>query len=269
MTVRDVFRRAAHVAEPRALSTVRQASGYARSHGLSGSLKQRLTAHRRAAEVGLQLLPSGLTLDGLVVDVGANHGTFTDTIRRLEPRSRVLAVEPEPKNVEHLRGRFADDAAVTVVDRAASDRAGVSVLNVTQGTEFASLHAPLSTLEDEYGDASRVVGTAEVQTSTLDQIVGDQPVRLLKVDVQGHEIALLEGAKETLARTEALLIEVLFVSHYENDATFAQVDAAVREQGFDLVGLAPWGPTDGPLLWADACYRPRRDAAPVGRRRSR
>lgn len=260
MTVRDVFRRAAHVVEPRALSSVRHAAGYARSHDLSGTLKQRLSAHRRAAEVGLQLLPDRLTLDGLVVDVGANHGTFTDTIRRLEPRSCVIAVEPEPTNVEHLRRRFAGDPAVTIVDSAVSDRAGTSMLNVTKGTEFASLHAPLGSLQAEYGAASEVVGTADVRTATLDEIVGDRPVRLLKVDVQGHELALLRGATATLARTEALLIEVLFVSHYEDDAIFAQVDAAVRQQGFDLVGLAPWGPIGGPLLWADACYRPRRPA---------
>ncbi len=257
------LRRAARALEPRAVTSVRRASAYGAQHDLGGTPWERIRAFRRAGDVGLHLLPRDRSLAGLVVDVGANRGAFTDAVRRLEPRSRVLAVEPVAENAAHLRELFAGDAGVTVVERAISDADGSAVLHLTEGSEFASLHVPRRELEDSYGDASRVVGEAEITTTTLDAIV-DGPVAVLKIDVQGHEIPLLRGASATLERTAVVLIEVLFVSHYEGDAVFAEVDQALRDADFALTGLAPWGQADGPLLWADACYVPQASLSATG-----
>lgn len=255
MALEARLRQALRAVEPHGARVLREAAAFAGAHGLTGDPRERLSAYRQARTVGLHLLPQQQRLDGLVVDVGANHGAFTDAVRRLEPRSRVLAVEPEPGNVARLEERFRGDDAVTVVACAASDQAGTATLNVTAGTEFASLHAPRSSLADSYGDATRLVDRREIATAPLDDLV-DGPVEVLKVDVQGHELALLRGAGATLERTAVVLIEVLFVSHYEGDATFGAVDEALRAHGFTLAGLEPWGPPGGEILWADACYVP-------------
>ena len=55
-----------------------------------------------------------------------------------------------------------------------------------------------------------------------------------------------------------MLLEVTFVSHYEDDASFPVLDATMREHGFDLIAMSEPGRNDeGVVTWADACYARR------------
>lgn len=252
MRARDAVRFVADGVQPAGLREIRAARTFGRQQRLSGRFAARLIGHRRAARYGLHLLPPGIGLDGLVIDVGANQGDFAAVVRQLEPRSRIVCIEPVAANAARLRKRFADDRDVEVHELAASDRAGMSTFNVTAATEFASLHAPTAAVS-AFGANARVVERVEVATQTLDALVhGD--VRLLKIDVQGHELSALRGATRTLERATAVLIEVLFVSQYEGDTTFAGIDEQMRSAGFDLIAIeAPAAPPN-PLMWGDACY---------------
>jgi hypothetical protein len=103
-----------------------------------------------------------------------------------------------------------------------------------------------------------VVEQVDVEVTTLDELVHGQDVRLLKIDVQGAEAEVLNGAAKTLESTAALLLEVTFVSHYEGDVTFPGLHEQVTASGFELVALSdPWVSSRGTLLWMDACYRRR------------
>jgi hypothetical protein len=100
---------------------------------------------------------------------------------------------------------------------------------------------------------TKEVDTVQVDTVTLDQLVGDQHVSILKLDVQGGELAVLNGGREALKRTDCVLVEVLFVSHYEGDTTFPGIHAAIVEQGFQLMDISrPFREGHGPALWAGA-----------------
>jgi FkbM family methyltransferase len=212
--------------------------------------------YRRASQFGLRLLPDGLRLDGLIVDIGANVGDFTAAIRALEPKSRVVCFEPGSAAAGTLRARFADDPKVVLDQRALSDREGTATLNMSGNGVFASLLAPQASMHGLYPEGgTEVVGQEEVLTTTLDFAVSE-PVRVLKIDAQGHEIPLLHGATRTLARADAVLIEVNFVSHYEGDALFFDVDRFMTDVGFVLSGLSEPERHVGRALWSDACYVP-------------
>ena len=71
---REMLRRLVRVATPATVHEARAAADYRRSHLLSSGGVQLLRAYRDAARYGLHLLPPGLRLDGLVVDIGANIG---------------------------------------------------------------------------------------------------------------------------------------------------------------------------------------------------
>jgi FkbM family methyltransferase len=251
MRTKDVLRTVGLGLEPTGLQEFRAARGYARQHRLSGGPLAQLVGHRRAVHVGLHLLPAGYTLDGFVLDIGANRGDFAAVVRQMEPRSRVVCVEPGPDTAAALARRFAADGNVRVHAVAASDRVGTATLNVTDSSKLTSLHSPAEVLS-EYG-GSAVIQRPTVATSTIDTLV-DEDVRLLKIDVQGHEAAALRGAEKTLRRTAAAIIEVLFVSHYEGDALFGEIDGLMRAAGFVLMALdAPSNPRHS-LKWGDACY---------------
>lgn len=219
-----------------------------------------LRIYRQAWLSRLHLLPVDLDLDrGVVVDVGANEGNFSAAVLALAPRAAVIAVEPSPGPRERLRARLGDQPGLTIVPSALSGESGTAVLHVTAHDHNTSLHKPREDMPEFYEDPGwQVVEDIEVQTSTLDEVVGDREVAALKLDVQGAEMDVLAGGQRALERTRSVLLEVTFISHYEADATFPRLDEAMRDLGFELTAFSEPGRNDaGIVTWADACYTRR------------
>jgi FkbM family methyltransferase len=220
-----------------------------------------LRAYRNAWNSRLHLLPGDLDLDGgLVIDLGANEGNFTNAVLTFAPRARVIAVEPAPEPLARLRARFADKPSVQVVGKAVSDRSGTAELHLTGHDHNSSLHRPRGEMQTLYEDPGwSVVGDLTVETTSLDDLVGaDEQIAVIKLDVQGGELAVIEGGESALQRTQAVLMEVTFVSHYEDDADFQRLNRELLERGFALTALSEPGRTRrGEVTWADACYSRR------------
>jgi FkbM family methyltransferase len=219
-----------------------------------------LRTYRQAWLSRLHLLPVDLDFTaGVVVDVGANEGNFSNAVLALAPRAQVIAVEPSPGPRARLEARLGSNPGLTVVGSALAAESGTATLHVTGHDHNTSLHAPREEMQTLYEDAGwSVVEDIEVPTGTLDDLVGDRDVAAIKLDVQGGELEVLSGGARTLARTRAVLLEVTFVSHYVGDATFPHLDAAMREHGFELIAMSEPGRNDeGVVTWADACYARR------------
>jgi FkbM family methyltransferase len=206
----------------------------------------------------LDLVPPGVSLaGGLVVDVGANRGDWTAAVLVAEPTVRVIAIEPNGKPFARLVGRFEGDSRVRIDPRAVSDAPGTVEFYVTGHPHNASLLKPRAETQVMYGSARgwQVKRSVEVEATTLDALTDGDAVALIKIDVQGAESKVLAGARETLKRTSAVLLEVTFVSHYDGDSDFALLHRKMLEHGFTLVDLTkPFATAQHPALWADACY---------------
>lgn len=210
---------------------------------------------RQVQSFALDLLPPIRLADSLIVDVGANAGDFTATVLAIEPAARVLAIEPAPATYDLLAARFAADTRVRVDGTAVTDSRGTVGLNLTKRSVFASILPPRESVCAEYGDGPLVTGRAQVPTGYLDDLI-DEPVSVLKIDVQGAEAAVLRGAERTLGRTQAILMEILFVSHYDGDVTFLELHRMMEERGWALRTMGRPHLGKRTALWADACYVP-------------
>ena len=215
-------------------------------------------AYRRAWLAGLHLVPPEIDLrQGLVLDVGAHQGEFTTTVLGVAPDATIVAVEPAPDPLARLRERVGGHPNVTIVPKAVAAESGTARFNVTEHETNASLRQPrtakMGTLYQHEGWGIREV--LEVETVTLDELADGCDVSLLKLDIQGGEMEAICGGREALARTGAVLMEVTFVSHYEDDATFQELNRVMLDLGFELTGLTtPGRAPDGAPTWADACY---------------
>ncbi len=158
---------------------------------LRGSYGDDLTRYARA------VLRPGST----VVDVGANLGTFTLPAAQLVgPGGRVLAVECNPRMVEHLQRSIRMnwfDNRVILDSRAASDAAGELkfFLPATQ----PCLGGVVDNLPPDRDDGLIVT----VASTRLDDLVDDRlgsatVIDLLKIDVEGHEASVLIGASRLI-----------------------------------------------------------------------
>jgi FkbM family methyltransferase len=200
----------------------------------------------------------------VVVDAGANKGAYLYWLRRgVGPTGQVLAYEPQPVLAAYLR-RACDAFGwpnVRVYDVALSNRVGTGVLHVP-GFEAA----PSASLEASVLDATPGA-QLECRVDTLDrQLAGLGPLRFLKVDVEGHELAVFQGATETLARDRPHLLFECEARHLTKHAMHDVFTYLVNlgYEGFLLLhrSLLPirefdpgiHQPRNAPQFWRDPNY---------------
>ena len=139
------------------------------------------------------------------IDVGANIGYFTCLMSKFAGTAgKVLAVEPEPNNLKLLRQNIAANGLknVDIFPCAVGASEGSAMLGLYKASNRGR-HSILDTTAKSQ---------VKVPVNTLDQIAGsagtsDQSWSLLKIDVEGYEAFVIDGAKETLTRVEALVME--------------------------------------------------------------
>jgi FkbM family methyltransferase len=134
------------------------------------------------------------------VDVGANVGLFTTLIASLlSPNSRLLAIEPTPGALKHLKRNLETNGQagkVIVFEGAAADRAGEFTINVMAGMEE---YSSLQTLVHP-NTRGKVAQQVRVAGETLDALVRRHELNpgLIKIDTEGAELQVLRGAERTL-----------------------------------------------------------------------
>lgn len=144
-----------------------------------------------------------------VVDVGANSGGFASTLRGLGYPGRIVSLEPLSGPFELLAARAAKDPDWEAIRVAAGDEDGEITINVA-GNAGASSSA-LAMLETHAYAApeSRYVGTEVVPQRRLDRLlpglgIDSSRPAFLKLDVQGYEAAVLDGAVELFSAGVAM-----------------------------------------------------------------
>jgi FkbM family methyltransferase len=160
---------------------------------------------RAVGEPELRLLPQLCARDGIAVDVGASLGYYTAWLEHL--CGRCIAFEPNPQNAARLRRLY---PRVEVRQVALSSTSGETVLRIpvhATGFELTGW----STIEPG-NDLSAAEAVAQheiaVETATLDSF-NLSHVSFIKIDVEGHELSVLQGAQRTLAASRPnLLVEV-------------------------------------------------------------
>jgi FkbM family methyltransferase len=173
-----------------------------------------------------------------VVDVGANRGVYSLFLASLVgSRGRVDAIDPFPANVRRIVQATGRRGNVQVHGVAVSDRRGI-----------ASLYVPLH--DGRQIDALATLGaepavdhdTLEVPIVPLDELLADcgQPVDFIKVDVEGHEPAVLAGATATLAARPTLVMEV--EQRHHPDLEIKDVFEMMGELGYEGFALFEDGP---------------------------
>lgn len=206
---------------------------------------------------GLDLLPAGhwrgLTT---VVDVGANVGQWSGMLLDLITPERLIIIEPEPAAFAELQKRFAERAGVELHNLAVGDTTGVTKFRITRDTTGASVLPPREAMRELVGSNWTVEKEIEVPMTTLDQLlVSVAEVSLLKIDVQGFEKAVLAGARETLRRTNFLLLELNYMPQYEGGSWLGEMHEIITgEQPFVLVDASKPLRLNGRASMSDGLY---------------
>ena len=194
-----------------------------------------------------------------LVDVGASKGDFTFTVCQFCNVRKALLVEIQPKRCEELRQRFPQDRFQVVCAAAGSqeEERDVDLLAWDYSTSLLTLDR--TEADSAFPNDFSVIERIRTPVRRLDQLCREcgfmGRIDLLKLDVQGAEGMVLEGARETLPRVRAVWTEVSFRPLYEGSITFCGVYDLFRTAGFHLVALEDGcRAVNGELLQADALF---------------
>lgn len=178
----------------------------------------------------------------VVVDVGAHIGRYTLLAARAG--ARVFSLEPDPSNFQLLEAnvrlnRFDD---VSVHRTAVSNAPGVRSLILSSGVNRGT--SRLSLTKEPLDSPSKTPPRIPVDCVTLDDFTegeGIPRIDWLKIDVEGHESAVLEGAADSLRATRNLILEV-------NAGNEAECRNGLERAGFTLQAVERGYPTSNWLL---------------------
>lgn len=183
------------------------------------------------------LLAGVLGGEGTYVDVGANRGQVLREAVRVAPRARHVAFEPIPGLAAELQRAF---PAVDCRARALGAQAGRSEFCHFRALDGWSGLQRRPEISDRRGDPQLIA----VEVSTLDiELAGGPAPRVVKIDVEGAEVAVLEGAREILTRARPLVM-------FEHQRAAAALYGAPAEEpwrllvdlGYQIFALTGEGP---------------------------
>lgn len=169
-----------------------------------------------------------------VMDIGAACIAETPVYRKLLDRNlaHLNAFDGDPRQIEKIRATFGDKA--TVYPDFLGDGTEKTLYLAGEGTGMTSLFPPdpaALNFFNGFDGFGKVLSTETVRTRRLDDI-GLPPIDMIKMDIQGSELSVLQNGPRILQSCLALQIEVSFICLYEGQPSFGEVDVWMRQQGF-------------------------------------
>jgi FkbM family methyltransferase len=230
---------------------------------LGDPVYRRALAHGVAASVEHEAIP----LRGdfrTVIDAGANRGQFALFATRRFPDAALICFEPLPGPGARLLRVIGGSARLSLRPVALGAADGDADFHVSAADDSSSL-LPIGRRQREAFPGTDERSTSTVKVRRLDEMVSSEelvsPV-LLKIDVQGGELGVLQGAEGVLVAVDAVLVEVSFVELYDGQPLADDVWSFLRPHGFSSRGVwsLSYGRTgeclQGDLLFARDGFQP-------------
>ncbi|MBC7751331.1 MAG: FkbM family methyltransferase [Candidatus Saccharibacteria bacterium] len=199
-----------------------------------------------------------------VFDIGANAGQFAKEIRELGFAGKIVSFEPLTSARKKLSPLAARDRDWIVHDQCAlGDHDGEIEINIS-GNSVSSSVLPMLESHCNAAMGSAYVGSERIPIFMLDNIANrylqESSNLFIKIDTQGYEWQVLDGASESLKRARGLLCELSLVPLYHGQRLWRDIVDRLEQEGFMLWALQKGftDPRTGQSLQMDGIFL-RRD----------
>jgi len=215
----------------RLLHLVERVAAYAQGKGYGATTVQQ----------EVKLLQSLLrTEPKLAIDIGGNIGNYTAELRKRNPSLEIHTFEPSVTNIAALSTRFHNDSLITVVPLALSDRAGSATLFSNEpGSGLGSLTKRNLEHFNIAFEAVEAVNTIRFEDYWSESLQG-RPLDLVKIDIEGHEFAALNGFGRALDATKILQFE-FGGCNIDTRTYFQDFWYFFKERNFETFRITPLG----------------------------
>lgn len=206
----------------------------------------------------MRVLLSGVRVNS-VCDIGAHQGYISLKLAEMFPSSKIYSFEPYSHSFEILRKKTEINSNIVPINCALSSSNGEMNLYINAQDSTNSL-SPTGEMGKKYQSwQTETLSTENVRVFTLNSW-GKQnsvtKIEVLKLDVQGFELKVLQGAEEYLKSTLRLLYtEVEFVKIYKENCLYFELEEFLRRCNFELFQLYNLtSGDDGQLVTGDAIF---------------
>lgn len=170
-----------------------------------------------------------------VMDVGASCIAEIPVYKKLLDAhlAHLNAFEGDGRQIKKIQETFGDK--VTIYNDFLSDGTEKTLYLATEASGMTSLLKPdLTALKffNGFEHFGKIHKTEQIQTKRLDDVEGIHAIDMLKMDIQGSELSVLNNGLITLKDCLAIQLEISYICLYENQPTFGEVDIWMRGNGF-------------------------------------
>jgi FkbM family methyltransferase len=193
-----------------------------------------------------------------VLDVGANAGRFATMINKILPGVKIYSFEPIKDCFEILKQLEKSNHNLKTFNFALGNKSGEQTIFKNEFLPSSSLLSMAESHKNIF-PYTRESKPETINIKTLDSISDEIEFLsrvLLKVDVQGFELEVLKGAKESLKSIEIIIIETSYLELYESQPLFDDVYTFLKNSGFVYYGNFDQmpDPKTGLVLQSDAIF---------------
>jgi FkbM family methyltransferase len=204
----------------------------------------------------------------IILDVGAHKGESVRYLRRLFPTALIHSFEPSPRSFAELTS-LADerthchnvalsdvDGTIDFFSNSISHTNSVFRVNKasTDSIFFAEHRKKGADIPDEA--FNQLMRVPAMRLATFCEQRRLEHVHLLKLDVQGAERKVLDGAKDMLQVTDTVIVEIMFFDYYEHQGSFLEIESVLAPLKFRLFSISEISnnPMNGRTDWAEVIY---------------
>jgi FkbM family methyltransferase len=194
-----------------------------------------------------------------VFDVGANTGQFALYLRNSGYKEEIISFEPLSSAYDTLSKKAKKDGYWETYNCALGEKKMNTTINIAGNSTSSSLLEMMNS-HIKSKPKSAFQGKENIEVKTLDDIFPQHYNKndnvFLKIDTQGYERKVLEGAKNSLRSISVLQLEISLTPLYKNETLFFQMNKYLENLGFELFSIEPgyYDKTNGRLLQFDAIY---------------
>jgi len=196
----------------------------------------------------------------VVFDIGANIGQFASELRSMGYKGKIVSFEPLPDAHKKLIEKASGDKSWDIHTQCAiGDFDGEIEINVA-GNSVSSSILPMLEKHSDSAKNSAYIGKIKSPISCLDSVVGqylsDSEKFFIKIDTQGFEWQVLDGATESLAQAQGVLCELSLVPLYQGQRLWKEMIERLQAEGFVLWAVQKGftEPLTGQTLQIDAIF---------------
>ncbi|CAM3958142.1 MULTISPECIES: FkbM family methyltransferase [Flavobacterium] len=195
----------------------------------------------------------------LVIDVGANIGQYGSELRNIGYRGRIISFEPTSEAFTKLKKASSSDNLWEVHNVSLGERDGESTINISKNSVSSSILKDLPQLTSSAPEATFVT-TETITISKLDTLFSKLNLKdkniYLKIDTQGYEKMVLDGAKDSLKKIAGIQIEMALIPSYEGSLTFEEMSNFLKSLDFKLTTIESghYDKNTGKLLEVDGVF---------------